>query len=140
MSRPGRRALPIAAENYEVGKRRVVTGRVRVTRAVRTRSEVVDRPVTREVIEVRRVRVRKPVDGPVPDVRRQGPTLIVPVLEEVPVVEKRLMVTEEIHITKRVVPERRRVKVTLRREEPVIERRSAPGPGARHARHPDTRR
>jgi stress response protein YsnF len=52
--------------------------------------------------------------------------MIVPILEEVLVVEKRLMVKEEIHITKQRVEKHAPQRVTLRREEAVIERMQNP--------------
>ena len=53
--------------------------------------------------------------------RSEEDTLIIPVLEEVLVVEKRLLLKEEVRITKREethTPQR----VTLRREEAAVER------------------
>ena len=73
------------------------------------------------------------VDTPVPD-RYDGDTLVISVLEEVPVVVKRLRVVEELHIERRTMTGRRRERVTLRRQEPITER-LPPGRPA-----PDTRR
>jgi hypothetical protein len=51
-----------------------------------------------ETVEVNRI-----VDDPVPE-RREGETLILPVHEEVWVVEKKLRLSQEIRITKRTTP------------------------------------
>jgi stress response protein YsnF len=54
--------------------------------------------------------------------RSEGNTLIIPLLEEVLVVEKRLLLKEELHLTKQRVETHQPQRVTLRREEAAIER------------------
>src|SRR5512138_3095473 len=58
--------IPVAREGSRVGKERVVTGRVRVSKRVRKREEAVSVPTITEEVEVTRVSVNRPVDGPVP--------------------------------------------------------------------------
>ncbi len=113
--------VPVVAEQLEVAKRTVEGGGVRIRKTVSEREEVVDEPLMREEVQVRRVPVNKVVDGPVP-VRHVGDTMIVSLLEEVLVVEKKLMVKEELHITKEKVESYRPQRVRLRTEEAVIER------------------
>jgi uncharacterized protein (TIGR02271 family) len=113
--------VPVVAEQLEVEKRVVEGGGVRIRKTVREREEVVDEPLMREEVQVKRVPVNKVVDGPVP-VRHVGDTMIVSLLEEVLVVEKRLMVKEELHITKEQVESYRPQRVRLRTEQAVIER------------------
>ena len=113
--------VPIIAEQLEVQKRKVEAGGVRIPKTVHEREEVVDEPLMREEVQVRRVPVGRVVDGPVP-VRHVGNTMIVSLLEEVLVVEKRLMLKEELHITKEQVESYRPQGVRLRTEEAVIER------------------
>ena len=120
------RTVPVIAERLNVGRRRVEVGRVRIRKVTRERDEMIDLPVTHDEVVVRRVPVDRLVDGPVPDRYDRG-TLIVSVLEEVPVVVKRLRVVEELHIERRTTTVRRREPVVLRRQEPIIERR----PGGR---------
>jgi stress response protein YsnF len=121
-----RHVLPIVAERLQVNRRRVTVGRVRVTKKTRHRDVVVDEPVVREDVLVRRVAVGRFVDGPVPE-RYVNGRLIVSVLEEVPVVVRRLRVVEELHIERRRQTVKRSQRVTLRREEPIIEREQPPG-------------
>ena len=113
--------VPVVEEQLRVGKRVVETGRVRVTKSVREREEVVDEPLVREEYDVERVPVNVYVDEPVGP-RHEGDTLIVPVLEEVLVVEKRLLVREELRITRRQTEERETRRVTLLGEEVSVER------------------
>jgi uncharacterized protein (TIGR02271 family) len=93
-------AIPRVEESLSVGKRSVVTGRVRVRKKVRRRTQTLDIALKREEAVVRRVPVNRVVAGPVA-VRRQGSTTIVPVLEEVPVVSTQLVLKEELHIEMR---------------------------------------
>lgn len=117
----GKVVVPVVAEQLEVRKRTVEAGGVRVRKTVREREEVVDEPLLREEVQVRRVPVGRVVDGPVP-VRHVGDTIIVSLLEEVLVVEKRLMLKEELHLTKERVETHRPQRVMLRTEEAVVER------------------
>jgi uncharacterized protein (TIGR02271 family) len=112
--------VPVVEERLEVGKRQWETGGVRVHVGVRQREEVVDEPLVREEVHVERVPINRPVDG-VPGVRQEGGVTIVPVVEEVLVVQKRLMLKEEVRITKRRFEAHEPQKVVLRTEEPQIE-------------------
>ena len=94
---------------------------MRITKLVHEREEVVNVPRVREEVTVERVTLNRMVDAPV-SMRQEGDTLIIPLLEEVIVVEKRLMVKEELRITKRRIEEHASQQVTLRREEVVVER------------------
>jgi uncharacterized protein (TIGR02271 family) len=113
--------MPVVAETLEVEKRKVQTGGVRVRKVVHEREEVVDEPLMREEVQVKRVPINRVVDAPVP-VRHVGNTMIISLLEEVVVVEKRLMLKEELHITKGEIETYKPQRVTLRSEEAVVER------------------
>lgn len=118
--------IPVVAEELAVERRRVATGGVRVNKYVREHEELVDMPILREHVDVRRVMIDRVVDGPQP-VRYEGDTTIVPLLEEVLVVEKRLVLKEEVHITRSRTEERTQQKVVLRKEEAEIHRVDAEG-------------
>jgi len=113
--------IPIIEEELDVRKRKVETGKVRITKIVREREELVDEPLLKEDVEVERVAINRMVDAPVP-VRYEGDTMIVPVLEEMLVVEKRLVLKEELRITKRQSEFHLPQQVTLRSEEITVER------------------
>ena len=57
-----------------------------------------------------------------PAIRQEGDTIIVPVVEEIMVVEKRLLLKEEIHIRRQQVVQHIRQPVRLRSEEVSLER------------------
>ena len=117
--------IPVIEEELDVQKRVVETGKVRVTKGVHEYETLVDEPLFRDEVEVERVRIDRVVDGPLP-VRYEDDTMIVPIMEEVLVVEKRLVLKEELHIRKRHVETHRPQQVTLRREEVRVERLEIP--------------
>jgi stress response protein YsnF len=61
------------------------------------------------------------LDGTV-SVRQEGDTLIVPLVEDVLVLEKRLVLREEVRVTKKRRQVRSPQQVILRREEVIVER------------------
>ena len=118
--------MPVVEERLDVQKQRVEGGGVRIRKIVREREEIVDEPLMREEVQVRRVPVGRVVEGPVP-VRHVGDTMVISLLEEVLVVEKRLMLKEELHVTKASIETYKPQRVTLRSEEASIERVDAAG-------------
>ncbi len=119
--------VPVLAETLAVGKRTVVTGGVRVTKRVSEREETVDEPLLREDVHVERVPVNQIV-AEAPQARYEGDMLIVPVLEEVLVVEKRLMLKEEVRIQRAQTQTHQPQQVLLRAEDVVIEEIAATEP------------
>lgn len=94
--------IPVIQEELQVSKRTVDTGRgIRVQQHVVERTEVVDEPLHEDVLEVTRVPIGSAVDRDnMPQPRQEGETFIVPVLEEILVVERQLRLKEEVHITR----------------------------------------
>ena len=78
----------------------VETGRVRIRKMVHERGEIVDPPLMRDEVGTKRVPIDRVVEGPL-SARTEEDTLIIPVLEEVLIVEKRLLLKEEVRITTR---------------------------------------
>ncbi|WP_244445315.1 DUF2382 domain-containing protein [Microvirga sp. BSC39] len=98
-----------------------MTGRVRVQTVTDTIEEIAQANVQRETAEVTRVPVDRVVEA-APEVRTEGDVTIVPVVEEVLVVDKRLVLKEELLIRRRVETETREVPVTLRKQRAIVER------------------
>jgi uncharacterized protein (TIGR02271 family) len=122
------RAVPLFAEELHVTRERVATGSVRIDKRVVRRTEHVDEPVMEERVEVERRAVNRIVDAP-PPVRQEGDTLIIPLLEEVLIVEKRLVVREELHVKRVRDQSRVRQDVTLESEHANVERIDGPPTG-----------
>ena len=113
--------LPVMAEVLDVQTRRVETGRVRIHKTVQAREVLVDEPLLREEVILERVPVNRVVEGPIP-VRYEGDTMFISLLEEVLVVETRLLLKEEVHMTTRRTETHTPARVTLRHEDVTIER------------------
>ena len=113
--------IPLHEEELSVSKRQVITGRVRVETVTREHEQLVDTQLARERVEVERIAIGKPIDA-IPAVRQDGDTTIIPVVEEVLVVERRLVLKEEIHIHRVRTTEQHQERVTLRRQEAVVTR------------------
>lgn len=126
--------LPVVEETVAVEKRKKVTGLVRVRTSTRAEDVTVDEPLVSEEITVERVPADRWADDS-PTVRQEGDTTIVLVLEEVPVVEKRLKVVEEIRLTRRRTSRPNPQAVTLRRQEATVERLDPPPGGEAEAAH-----
>jgi uncharacterized protein (TIGR02271 family) len=116
--------VPVMMEELDVQKRRVETGRVRIHKTVHEREELVDEPLFQEEVVIERVPINRVVEEAIP-IRYEGDTMIVSLLEEVPVVQKRLVLKEELRITKRRVAVPRPVRVMLRSEEATVEHRNS---------------
>ena len=115
----------LAEEQISVGKHEVTTGRVRVSTSVETFDRFARADLTRETVEVTRVPIGEPVTGALPQIRQEGDVTIVPVFEEVLVVEKRLVLKEELHLRKRTFVEAVEAPVTLRKQTARVDRLDA---------------
>jgi len=126
--------MPVVEERVRVDKRTVEAGSVAVHVTPREREEVVDVPLVEERVEVERVPVNRFVDA-APSVRQDGDVTVVPVVEEVLVVEKRLRLKEEVRLTRRRVTTHDRQRVVLRSEEVEVLRSppTADGPARQNS-------
>lgn len=114
--------MPVVEERLSVDKEAVETGKVRISKRVTEREETVAVPVVYEEIQVERVAINRFVDSPPPSVRYEGETMVIPVIKEVAVVEKRLMLVEELHVIKRQKQRQETRTVNLREETVSVER------------------
>ena len=95
--------------------------RARVSVRTGTTEETVTEPAWREAIDVRRVPVNETVDH-VEDVRRDGNETVIPVYEEVVIVERRLVLRERLHVTIRREETNIPQRVVLRHQFVDVER------------------
>jgi uncharacterized protein (TIGR02271 family) len=117
----GELRIPVIREEAVVHTREVEGGGVRVHKTVHQREEVIEQPTMREDVDVERVAIGRVVDR-APEVREEGDTLIIPVMEEMLVVEKRLVLKEELRITRRRSVETEQARVLLNEEQVTIEK------------------
>lgn len=113
--------IPLVSEQLEVGKHRVVTGRVRVTTSVECQEVPVSNELRHDAVDIQRVPIGRVVET-VPVVREEGNVTVIPVLEEILVVEKRLLLKEEIHVRRQATTTKAEQTVTLRKQRADIER------------------
>jgi uncharacterized protein (TIGR02271 family) len=112
--------VPLHEEVLSATTREIERGRVRVHKRVETAPHEETMMLGREEVSVERVPVGEIVDL-APEPRWEGDTLIVPLVEEVLFVEKRLRVTEELRVTRTRVEEQRMVREDLRHEVADVE-------------------
>ena len=113
--------VPVVEEVAYLDKKVVETGRVRVSKKVSEIEEVIDEPLFREEVRVERVRLNQYVDTP-PQVRYEGELMIIPVVQEQIVMQKRLVLIEEIRVRKELVEVHQPQTVVLRKEEVNVSR------------------
>ena len=123
---PASVTVPVIEETVEVGSTVEQTGAVRTRLEVHEHLEAVELHRSADEVTVERVRVDRPV------AQRQaawteGDVLVVPVYEEVPVVTRQLVLTEEIRLHRRRVTTVDTAQVPLRKERAVVERQAADG-------------
>ena len=117
----GETVIPLFQEELSVSRRVVPTSRVQISRVTHSHEQLVDELLERERVEVERVAIDKPIDH-MPSVREEGDCLIFPVVEEVLKIERVLVLKEEVRIRRVKGTERYQERVTLRKQEAVVNR------------------
>jgi uncharacterized protein (TIGR02271 family) len=121
-----RRTIPVVEESLQVTKEVVDRGGVRITKRVETHDQLVDESLRSERVEIERRHINTAIaDDAIPQVRQEGETLIVPVIEEMLITVKRLVLVEEVRITRIQETQRKPQTFTLRQERIEIERLAA---------------
>lgn len=113
--------IPVIEENATIEVVEVPRARVVINKTVEEHEELVNVPLREEEISVERKSIETYVQV-APPTRQEGNTTIYSVVKEVLVVEKRLMLVEEIHVTKRDSIEIHDERVKLRQERISITR------------------
>jgi stress response protein YsnF len=116
--------IPVVREEVRVEKRLVDTGRgVRIHKTVAELPCQIDERLLRDEVEVSHVPVDRivPLDA-APATRYEGETLVVPILEEVLVVERRVRIKEELRITRIRREEHHAETIMLKSEQVSVER------------------
>ena len=125
---PGETIIPLLAEEVEVTKQTVETGRVQVARVTHEREQLIDELLNHQTAEVERVPIGRHIDS-MPAVREEDDTIVIPIVEEVLVIERRLFLKEEVHVRRVNSTERHQESVILRHHEAVITHLPAETPG-----------
>ena len=109
--------LPIHAETVDVSRRKIEHAVVRAALTTHSRDVAVDEKLNSERVEIERVPIGRIVDA-MPPIREEGDTTIIPVVEEMVVVERRLVLKEEVRL-RRVKSMERHVETVVVREQKV---------------------
>ena len=111
--------IPLFEERVHVGKSDIVTDEVRVTTSTEEHDVQIEDEIERGNLHVERIAVERAVMQ-APEPRQDGDTLIVSIIEERLVVEKRLFVIEELRITRTTTTERVTIPETVRRMRATV--------------------
>lgn len=114
-------AIPVIEEHIHIDKQIVEKGAVRLSKKVYEEDVAVNVPLIHEEHDIDRVTINQVIDT-APVVRYEGETMIIPVLREEVVVQKRLVLVEELRITKKLVQTQSTQQVTVRKEEVIVDR------------------
>ena len=108
------RSLSVAKETREIG-------RVRISTHTYEREAQIDEDLARERVEIETIPMGVRIDA-MPEVRQEGNTTVIPVVEEILVVERQLRLKEEVRVKRVRTTERHREQVMLRHQEAVVTR------------------
>lgn len=117
-------SINVLEEKAKVEKDFIEKGKVRISKKVTEEAQTVTIPVVSEEVKIEKIPVNKLVET-TPQVRYEGDTMIIPVVREVVVVEKKLLLVEEVHVTKHTVKTEDQRTIPLRKEEVLVERTSS---------------
>ena len=112
--------VPLAEEKTRVEKR-ITSGRVRIRTVVDEIEENANATLKGESVEIIRVPVDRQVNE-IPEIRTENGVTIVPIVEEVLLVETRLVLKEELHIHRHATTQAVEVPVTLQKQRAIVER------------------
>jgi uncharacterized protein (TIGR02271 family) len=119
LERQAQIVVPLHAEELSVTRRQIVTGRTRISTVIREQEEQVEEPLTREVVEIERRPVGEQVAS-MPPIREEGDTIIIPVVEEQLVIERRLVLKEEVRVRRIRRTEIHQERVTTRKQDVMV--------------------
>ena len=125
----GKVVIPLASEGVSITKREVVTGRSQIRLVPDAVEEQLQTTLNAENVEIRRIPVNRHIEpgSRPPEMRTEDGIVIIPVIEEVAVIEKRLVLKEELHIHRHKAATPAEIPVTLRKQRAVVENLKADG-------------
>ena len=110
--------VSLAEERVELGTKKVVDRRVRITRSTRSDEKLIEAELTHEDALIKRISKNEAVSpGNIPQVRQEGEVTIIPIIEERVEIVKYYVLTEEIHVIKKIRKETHQENIILRSQE-----------------------
>lgn len=117
--------IPIMAEEVALTVQKVARSKVQIRTRFDTAEQVLESPVMREELIIEHIPRNQPIQGDPPQIREENGVQIIPILEEVLVSKKQILLREEVQISKRRVTETIPQAITLRYEVADIEQISS---------------
>jgi uncharacterized protein (TIGR02271 family) len=100
----------------------VKAGEVHLRKETTERTQEVPYELIHEEVDIQRVAVNKALgENETVEPRQEGDTLVIPVVEEELIVTKRMVVREEVRITRRKITTQQKASGTVRHEELVVD-------------------
>lgn len=116
--------IPLPEERVNVTKKETPAGSVGVSTILDEHTELVSASLAKETVEIKRIPIDLEIDT-VPEIQQDGDIIIIPIVEEKLVIEKRLVLREEIPLVKSRSTTQFEEPVTLRKMLAVINRDGA---------------
>ncbi|CAM3280435.1 YsnF/AvaK domain-containing protein [Aequorivita lipolytica] len=113
------KTIKVHEEELNITKKDVETGKVNIHKKVDTENFSEKIPLATENFIIKHIDFNKEVKK-TPKIREKGNITIIPVVKEVAVITKKLMLIEEIHIIKVRTVTNKIIKTTLRKEKIII--------------------
>src|SRR5271168_1056898 len=89
--------IPLHVEEDSISRREIRKANIQIALVTGTREQLIDEELTRVRVEVERVPIGRTIEV-VPSISQEGDTTIIPVVEEIVVVERRLVLKEAVRI------------------------------------------
>lgn len=116
--------IPIIEETAVLKKEIVESGKVLISKRISEHEKVIDEPLLKERVSVERISVNRFIET-APEIRYDGDTMIIPVVEEQLILQKRLCLVEELHVKKQMIETHKPQTVVLRKENIDVKRSAA---------------
>jgi len=124
--RPEDLRIPLHVEEVSVSRREIEKGNVQIALITGAREQLIDEELTHVRVEIERVPIGRTIEV-VPPIGQEGDITIIPVVEEVMVVERRLVLKEEVRVRRVSTKEQHQETVVLRQQEAVVTREGPDG-------------
>jgi uncharacterized protein (TIGR02271 family) len=118
----GTQIIPVIQEFMTVDKEMVDTAKVYITKRSDIKDATVNIPLVREGYTIERRPVKNKIFEKAPETRYEGENIIISVVQEILVIEKRYEVIEEVHVIKTRTETPHIQQVPLMKEEVIVER------------------
>ena len=126
--RSGDLNISLQSEEVTVSRHEVAGDTVRIGTVTREHDHHINESLTHTRVDIERVPVGRLIES-VPPIRDEGDTTVLSVVEEVIVIERRLIPKEEVRIRRVLVAERYQDIVAARHQDVTINRIEAPSAG-----------